>query len=232
MFHPYTWTRLGDEYDQQMGFFRDLGTWLEQRREEGASQKELKELQRRREETQSYARRIFCKLYGVHYIRERYFNYYRDGGAIPDDFIVNETLDFEMAGSGLQRRPLVSREPHHSVWPLPLPISAISGPPALTRKPLTSIVGLSDAALVRYTTPSFNLEWPHTWCPMPPAEIRRRYQHETRMGRIAAAERRRESGVVVEEEEPVEAEVEQGGGLLQFAKKASKRILGAGKLNI
>ncbi|GAA5821665.1 hypothetical protein JCM11251_000960 [Rhodosporidiobolus azoricus] len=183
MVHPGVWVILGEEYEKLVGYFGELMNWVERRRTEGAGTEELGELERKRDEAQRGATRIFNRLYGapvaivcslppnsphlscvsVHYLREQYLRHYRRSDVGWDDSkIINCTLTFETRGP--DDLPYVIRHADHSVWPLSLPASAS---PIPVQKPLIVLSNDSYSDLIPYSLHHFDLDWPRNFKPMP-----------------------------------------------------------------
>ncbi|GAA5895813.1 hypothetical protein JCM6882_001387 [Rhodosporidiobolus microsporus] len=173
-FHPHTWVCLKREYDTQLRYFSDLMSWALKRMSEGACTGEVEHLERKAEVQHEATFALFASLYGLHYLRERYLDHYRSLNTGWDDSkILNETLDFEFSADGF---PCVSEFADHSVWPLPLPLSTIPGPPNAACNSLVCLADLSCRERLNYGTPKLDPMWHSTFRPMSGDEFLWRYQ--------------------------------------------------------
>ncbi|GAA5821641.1 hypothetical protein JCM11251_000948 [Rhodosporidiobolus azoricus] len=146
MSHPYSWVVLGEDYKKMVLYFQKMVKWVETRESEGADRVELEELEQLRDDAQDGARQIFLGFYGVYWLRSRFLAQYRLLGVTWDDSkIINTAVTFERSSSS--SGPVVYGFSDESVWPLPLPISAIPVPP---KRPLVILSQLNHVEIRPY----------------------------------------------------------------------------------
>ncbi|GAA6041469.1 hypothetical protein JCM8097_001892 [Rhodosporidiobolus ruineniae] len=158
MLHPTTWTILGAAYEKQKAYILSLADWRKARRREGASEAETSRLWAELVEGMDVVERMFCRLYALHFVRNRYLERYRLLAPEWDDAkILEVTLSFETT---IRDGRCLCAMPAHSVWPLPLPC-----PPSSTR--LVILDNIPDSDLGPYTVPALSRTYTRTFSPMP-----------------------------------------------------------------
>ncbi|GAA6018089.1 hypothetical protein JCM10207_006077 [Rhodosporidiobolus poonsookiae] len=161
IFHPATWTMLDKEYATHRSYAASLSRERQTRKERGAHEAELGPVESALKATHEYLGLLWGSLYGLHYVRNRYLDFYRPiAPRWSDSKIVYETAELETEIVDGRIVPMY-RSPDLSdlsIWPLPLPPPPPASP--LPSKALTSIAGLSKRALWLYTAPEFDPSWP------------------------------------------------------------------------
>ncbi|GAA6039566.1 hypothetical protein JCM8097_008396 [Rhodosporidiobolus ruineniae] len=163
MYHPDTWTVLGEEYEAHKGYLLALSGWEERRIAEGADKKERKMISGEKERVLLYLGELFARLYALHYVRNRYLEHYRPHApGMEDSGILTATLGFECCKP---KRPWVCPVPPHTVWPLPLPFPSAQF--FLHSAPPRTIAYFPQSLLTKYIVPSLDGEYHLAFSPAP-----------------------------------------------------------------
>ncbi|GAA5821639.1 hypothetical protein JCM11251_000947 [Rhodosporidiobolus azoricus] len=130
VFHPYTWIFLDRVYRKQIRYCREVDAWYEAKKAEFLGEDVLAGFRAVQKEAYDVAWMIFMRLYGLHYLRERYLRFYRNLAPSWDDSkILLATLDFEMSEDGIW-----SSGPFRFL--LLLPSNNVPAPPILASHPI------------------------------------------------------------------------------------------------
>ncbi|GAA6030237.1 hypothetical protein JCM8097_009003 [Rhodosporidiobolus ruineniae] len=142
MYHPATWVLLERDQSEQKAYLFLLALWRAQKIEEDGEPSEGGELWEEMVAVQKQMSTRFAKLYALHYVRNRYLDFYRAvASGMSDGEIIYATLQLE--------DNKICEVPQNSLWPLPCSIPSLPDYPIL--KTLTRIANLPRRKLPPYT---------------------------------------------------------------------------------
>ncbi|GAA6030239.1 hypothetical protein JCM8097_009004 [Rhodosporidiobolus ruineniae] len=194
MFHPHTWMLLENDYEEQRDQIGKLREWRVRYSQKGGSLIKLDTAADELEKLTRYVWELFKRLYGLHHLRERYLERYRPHAPGWDDAkIVRETLDFESAAQGASTAAAYGYDClEHSVWPLPIDVSAI--PDCSNPESLVCLADLPAEEQDRYHLGPLDPDYHATFRPMSTRAFGKLYAKKARADEHAVSVEDAEAG--------------------------------------
>ncbi|GAA5909668.1 hypothetical protein JCM6882_008459 [Rhodosporidiobolus microsporus] len=164
MHHPATWPILERDHETDKRFFYAVRDWRMQREAEGADEEELRRLW---DEMNGVSKRIirrFRRLFGLHFIRNRYLAYHRS--LLPGQSDA-EILEATLIAENYPPCTIAA----HTVWALPLPPPTTLLSRLLLRRSLTQLAkppfSSSPSLLQPYIVPGIDSMYMRALNPVP-----------------------------------------------------------------